>query len=154
MKFLRTDGEWHEPPMRCWVFFSNVTEETNTVLGASDSPTCSAYRDHKGNEFAFNDVVEGWSTRRIGRLVQVRKGCGQFGSDVYFLRTADGKLCTVENDSLKHSDAMITICCDTPETEYTITGEWPETGFIVDSPKQPENPGSFSILISSPNVNK
>ena len=118
---------------------------------ASNAPTCSVYRDHRGNEFNFNDVVEGWSTGRIGRLVQVRKGCGQFGTDVCFLRTADGKLCTVENDALKPIEAMIPKCDDTPETEYTIMGEWPETGFIVDSPKQPETPGSFSMMISSPN---
>lgn len=49
---------------------------------------------HSDAVFRFNDVVEFLFTflheeDRIGRLVQVRKGCGQFGSDMYFIRRAN-----------------------------------------------------------------
>ena len=30
-------------------------------------------------------------------------------------------------------------------------GKWPEVGFIVESPKQPETLGVFSMMISKPN---
>ena len=116
----------------------------------SGASHCSVFSE-RGTEYRFNDVVEGLTTGRAGRLVQVRKGCGQCGSNIYFLRQANGKLCTVENDMLQHSEAMIAPRDDTPETEYRIEGEWPETGFIVENPIQPETPGSFSVMIHSPN---
>jgi hypothetical protein len=34
-------------------------------------------------------------------VVQIRTGCGQFKSDMYFLRLSDGRLITSENQSYK-----------------------------------------------------
>lgn len=140
------------------------------------SGTCSVLLE-RGKEFRFNDhvcieMLMGVPIeKRTGRLVQVRKGCGQFGSCIYFLRMRDGSLATFENAMIRHVDDeqfvdafyrlngkeapvipdQAPVDSDSETATYTIGGEWPETGFIVDAPKQPETPGCFSMAISSPN---
>ena len=97
---------------------------------------------NRSDVFRFNDVVEFLFTflpeeDRIGRLVQVRKGCGQFGSDVYFIRRANGVLITGENCRLQHSTKDISVdAADTTMVEYSIRGKYPEVGFVVEAPRQ------------------
>ena len=131
----------------------------------------------RGKEFRFNDhvcveMLMGVPIeRRSGRLVQVRKGCGQFGSNTYFMRLRDGSLATFENVMIRHVDdeqfgdafyrlngkdapvipPQAIVDSDSEAATYTICGKWPESGFIVDAPKQPETLGIFSMAISSPN---
>lgn len=104
--------------------------------------------------FHFNDPVVGMTaglvagSRIIGRLVQVRKFCGRFGSDVFLIRKPDGSLITLENDLLEPYDGDVPVYAgDSIEQEYVIMGKWPETGFLIESPKQPEAGGSFSMII-------
>lgn len=132
----------------------------------------------RGKTFEFNAHVVMECTPlpiedRTGRLVQVRKGCGQFGSDVYFIRRRCGNLIRGENVMLRHvgdrafEDAYYLhgMGCpppeipdqpiyegDTPETEYTHgKGKYPETGFIIEHPAQPSSPvQSFALTISTP----
>jgi len=132
----------------------------------------------RGRTFRFNDhvVVEMLigvtDEKRSGRLVQVRRNCGQFGSNVYLIRLRDGSLMTFENVMIRHvndqrfeqsfyrDNGMIPPIVgeqpvddtDTEHTEYTIGDRWPETGFIVDRPVQPETPGLFAVAISMPNT--
>lgn len=129
--------------------------------------------------FSFNDhvcveMLRGVpDERRTGRLVQVRKKCGQFGSDVYFIRLRDGSLMTFENVMIRRVDDSLFdrafyICNDhippvipyqapddddSETAEYGIGGEWPETGFIVEKPSQPETPGCFGIAIIQQKAN-
>lgn len=104
----------------------------------------------RGKQFRFNDVVRGMTTGVEGRLVQVRCGCGQFGSDVYFLRRRDGTLHTVENDWLERvDDDSFPPGPDHPMVTYTIEEKWPETGFIVEKPSQPATPGSFRLTVQT-----
>lgn len=107
-----------------------------------------------GVEFKFNDVVELTATllseeERTGRLVQVRKGVGQYGSDVFLIRRADGILLTGENCGLQHKDADIPIMeDDNTERAYTIREQHPEVGFVVMRPKQPQTYSPpFSITV-------
>lgn len=71
------------------------------------SPVYTAYN---GKSFRFNDhvCVEMLfgvpDEERTGRLVQVRKGCGQFGSDLYFIRLRDESLMTFENAMIRKVD--------------------------------------------------
>jgi hypothetical protein len=111
-----------------------------------------------GQKYQFNDSVNVLFTFEddaCGRLVQVRKGVGQFGSDIYFIRRLDGKLSTFENVGLIHSkieypDQNI----DTTESEYTIRQKFPEKGFIIENPKQPQSESPvFGITITSEGVN-
>jgi len=129
---------------------------------------------YRGKEFRFNDHVYGEllmvpEDKRSGRLVQVRKGCGQFGSNVYFIRLRDGTLMTWENAMLRKVDdqdfikAFYRVNGNTPPevlpqeinendsecVEYTIKGEYPETGFVIESPSQPQKQGSFSLAITT-----
>jgi hypothetical protein len=84
----------------------------------------------------------------VGRLVQVRVGCGAFGSDVFFLRMPDGGLQTFSNEWLRPTNADIPADpADALDVTYTILGEWPEVGFVVEQPKQPKQGGSFTMLI-------
>lgn len=107
-----------------------------------------------GDVFQFNDVVEFLFTflpeeDRIGRLVQVRKGCGQFGTDVYLIRRINGVLMTCENCRMVHSDKDIPVHAgDSTDSEYTIKGEYPETGFVIEKPNQPQTPGCFGMTIT------
>jgi len=134
------------------------------------------YISDRKKEFRFNDhvCVEMLfgvpDEKRSGRLVQVRKGCGQFGSDVFFIRLRDGSLMTFENVMIRHADdeqfveafyrsngvgppsipAQAINEDDSETAAYSIRGKWPETGFIVERPSQPETPGGFAIVVTSP----
>lgn len=87
---------------------------------------------------------------RIGRLIQVRRKCGQFGSDQLFIRKPNGNLQTFENVSLQPYEAaeLPPLDGDDTETEYTVAGgKFPETGFIIENPSQPRTHGSFAITV-------
>ena len=81
--------------------------------------------------------------KRVGFCVQVRKGCGQFGSDLVFLRHADESLTTHENQayfamSQEQIDLARQIFIDTPENEdysfgYKCTGKINQIGFLIES---------------------
>lgn len=106
--------------------------------------------------------------RRIGRLVQVRKGVGAFGSDVLIIRLRDGSCATYENaliraaDDKRFEDAFYRSngaippqipeqpCnpIDTDSDEFTIAGEYPEVGFIIEKPKQPCTQSFFSMMVT------
>lgn len=133
------------------------------------------YKTLEGRELAFNEhvvaeMVPAPIAERSGRLVQVRKRCGQFGSDIFCLRLADGRLHTFENCLLRSASdetfvnnfyrangreapALIDVPIhpgDSEEAIYTIQERWPETGFIIDHPEQPETPGAFTLAITHP----
>lgn len=113
------------------------------------------YVNDFGREFRFNDIVECTATLApredaVGRLVQVRRKVGQFGSDVYLIRRGSGTLATFENVGLQPAiDAIPVHEGDSPETEYSIREEFPEIGFVVEEPRQPasESP-AFGIAIT------
>lgn len=154
-----------------------MIDKLNKLLNEPPVQPCSVLVAH-GREFRFNDhvcveMLMGFSDEmRTGRLVQVRRGCGQFGSNVYLIRLRDGSLMSFENVMIRHVDDERFVDAfyrangqpppvipeqapnesDAVTEAYSIAGKWPETGFIVDAPKQPETPGSFALTISSPNT--
>lgn len=130
-----------------------------------------------GKPFHFNDNVcvellfGVPDEKRTGRLVQVRKSVGAFGSDVLILRLRDGSLASFENVLLRHAndkdfeDAFYYSngkrppiipdqpCHedDSPTAEYTIKNQWPETGFIIEHPSQPQSAKqSFGVMVITP----
>lgn len=133
------------------------------------------YINSYGKEFQFNDHVCMEMTlgvpveKRTGRLVQIRKGVGAFGSDIYMIRLRDGKLFTWENVMMRHvNDKQFehnfyvsngvtppvipeqTIDSQDNITEaYDIAGKYPETGFVIEKPQQPKSGhNSFAITIT------
>jgi hypothetical protein len=134
------------------------------------------YANEYGNEFKFNDhicvemLMGVPDEKRTGRLVQVRKGCGQFGSCTYIIRLRDGSLASFENVMIRHAnDARFENAyyrsngkeppiirpqppheSDSENVEYTIAGKYPETGFIIESPAQPQREGAFAVTITTP----
>lgn len=111
--------------------------------------------------------------KRTGRLVQVRKGVGAFGSDLLLIRLRNGGLGSFENALIRAVNdkefetafytnngknvpeipRQIPYKGDTPETEYTINGKWPETGFIIDAPNQPSSDKhSFAMMVTNDTV--
>ena len=77
---------------------------------------------------------------RIGRLVQVRKDSGCFGTDTMLIRMANGRLqswenvsfCQPKNEYKELYDSFFKkVELDEPNMEYTICGELPATGFII-----------------------
>ena len=106
------------------------------------------------DHLSFNQVVQCTTAGVMedeviyGRLLQIRKGVGQFGSDLYLIRTPNGTLRTIENDVLKPCELECPIKeYDSETTEYRIADEWPETGFIIENPKQPEIDSPCSVII-------
>lgn len=146
--------------------------DDKTLAAGDTAPACSVWSEG-GSEFRLNDLVCAEcligvpDQRRIGRLVQVRKWCGQFGSHIYIIRLANGELMTFENVMIRHygdkrfEDAFYRsngrvppsvrvsppMACDSDMAEYTIGGKWPESGFVVGSPSQPQTPGAFALTI-------
>lgn len=100
--------------------------------------------------------------QRMGYVVQIRAGKGQYKSDMYFLRLADGSLLTCENDCYlpmtDEQEAMArSVFNIRPEDEgfqdnpeYRDYHKVGERGFIVynsDSKPQPDTP--FRITLTS-----
>ena len=98
---------------------------------------------------------------QFGRVVQIRSKCGQFGSDMYFLRLPDGTLMTAENQSYrqvpKHflDDVESNFTTDISyekdgfEKGYSIGGDQLEIGFLVDGMNTKGTPNQhFAITIT------
>jgi hypothetical protein len=136
-----------------------MSEQTKETDKAKE--TEEVYEQFGSLKFKFNDVVEcvTLSLMRqrpvVGRLVQVRLKNGQFKSDLFFLRHPDGSLGTVENETLKHSDAEVPIVeSDSPQQEYTIQQQWPATGFIIKNSQKPPTPNTpFSLTVKDAHGN-
>ncbi len=97
----------------------------------------------------------------LGYVVQIRRGWGAFGSDMYFLREHDGKLNTHENQgfwklSKEQAEVVKEFFEDSPEDElaenpnltYSIKGEQEESGFIVSSVNAPCRVDSCAFAVS------
>ena len=129
-----------------------TTNKSNSTTGSGlPAAPCSVFA-YMGHEYKFNDVVHGLTTGVKGRLIQVRIGCGQFGSNIMLIRLRCGALQTIENDMIQPSRAIIPKADDSAHQEYTIMGEWPEIGFIVYKPSQPQTHGSLALAVTAPNV--
>lgn len=79
--------------------------------------------------------------QRIGRLVQVRKRQGEFGSDVILLRLMDGSLMSFANQVFysineeykEYIHSLFNdVYLDEYDIEYSIQGREKATGFIVE----------------------
>ena len=96
------------------------------------------YKTYYGGTMKFNDAVK-CSTLSImtgkdviGRLVQVRKNCGSFKTDVFFIRLPDGTLQSFENEHIVKIEDDIPLGPDLSTSEYSINGKYPRVGFIID----------------------
>lgn len=126
-----------------------------------------------GKEFHWNQLVVMEMLMgvpdhlRQGRLVQVRKGVGQFGSDQYIIRLANGSLKTFENVLMRSANDKrfehafyisngkqppkiieFENTIDKPEGCYDIKGEWLEHGFIIEHPKQPKTGAAVAFIVT------
>jgi hypothetical protein len=143
----------------------------------SDNDTMATNEEYerRGKTFRFGDhvcaeAIIAADEKRTGRLVQVRIGAGAFGSDIYLIRLRDGILMSFENVSLRHADDkefeksfyllrddeppvipdQEMLDQDTEETEYSIIDNYPETGFIIHEPLQPNSSlQSFGMTITN-----
>lgn len=103
------------------------------------------YKDGFGKSFRFGDAVRVTCTllppsETVGRLIQVRKGVGQYGTDVYLIRKPDGRLSSFANVGLFPADVDLPRDAeDSTDVSYTISGGYPEIGFVIESPKQPQS---------------
>ena len=128
--------------------------EANVMTNPSEAP---CYEGDFGNLFYFNDPVIAEccfapERERVGRLVQVRKKAGAWGSDIYFIRRGDGGLMTFENVSLRKYSGKVAEPDegDSVDAEYSVRGEYPETGFVIKEPcGPPAQEQSFSLTITS-----
>jgi hypothetical protein len=137
-------------------FKENMLETTYYSMGSDDKPKFGeivlSYR-FAGKEYSFDN--------QLGRVVQIRTGCGQFGSDMYFLRLPDGTLLTSENQAYRkipdpfigdvesHFTTDIDYEKEGAEEGFTIGGKQLAIGFIVDGKDTKGTPDeSFSIMIA------
>jgi hypothetical protein len=98
--------------------------------------------------------------KRIGFCVQIRKNCGQFGSDMVFLRHPDESLTTHENQSYfamtaEQESLARTLFTHLPEDEdysegYRCCDKVTEIGFLIDHSKSKPMPNTpFNLTIES-----
>lgn len=137
----------------------------------------SIYISPEKRQFKFNDHVVAemvfglTDSQRSGRLVQVRKKVGAFGTDAYFIRNSDGTLRVVENVMIRHADDKefedafyvsngqnppdiphqpINEIDSTNEAYSYHNNQFPEVGFIIESSSQPASEKqSFTMLITN-----
>jgi len=111
-------------------------------------------REHFG-EWKFESEKHGFNTivisgpcpsstkpeQRVGRLVQVRKKSGGFGSDTILIRMMNGRLQSWENQSFcsiapeyanYYESLFKDVELDTPDIEYSICDRFKATGFVVE----------------------
>jgi len=99
-------------------------------------------------KLSFGDfVLSGMNTngkQAFGYVTQIRMKCGAFGSDIYFVREANGNLGTHENQSFwkltkDQANSLAPFfthlpaeeLAENPNLTYTVCGEYEESGFIV-----------------------
>lgn len=94
-------------------------------------------------EFGFNSIVVPMLLGRLefGRLVQVRRKSGVFGTDTVFVRVPGGELKSYQNCGFfginreyvhLYENAMADTKVDEPNMTYTLQGNNPATGFVVE----------------------
>lgn len=103
---------------------------------------------------------------RVGYLIQVRKKCGQFGSDRIFLRLADGTIADWQNQAffklLPEDEALARSVFECqPDEEDESVGYWDadkvhEIGFIIENSTSTPMPvtDDLSITITDTSGNK
>jgi hypothetical protein len=96
------------------------------------------------NAIVLTGPIMGRENPEFGRVVQVRKGSGAFGSDTVILRCSDGSLSSHHNQgfftiapehSKIYSDAMKKVDdleMDQMGATYSIQGNNPASGFVVN----------------------
>jgi len=146
----------------------NIKEESEELMSESYETSFSR-KNLYFNDLVVAEMIFTDDDKRIGRLVQIRKGVGAFGSDLLFLRMHDGSLMSFENVALRPADdkqfedafywsngrkppvirPVDEYQRDEPNIEYTMLGgKYPETGFIIKSPRQPHSDQqSFAMTI-------
>jgi hypothetical protein len=80
---------------------ASATETVHAILALTDYTLSLNFgRSPTQGQFVITGAQAGGPLeRRIGFCVQIRKKCGQFGSDLLFLRHPSGELVTHENQS-------------------------------------------------------
>tara|TARA_R110000851_G_scaffold286208_1_gene440094 strand:- start:42 stop:458 length:417 start_codon:yes stop_codon:yes gene_type:complete len=76
----------------------------------------------------------------VGRIIQVRKDSGAYGSDTILIRLMDGDIMSFENQSFfsvatefkEYYESILDKELDEPNREYSIFGNHKATGFVVN----------------------
>jgi hypothetical protein len=99
--------------------------------------------DYGYKTILITTAIQGRKGVRFGRLIQVRKKSGAYGTDTVILRESNGRLQSYHNmsffqvakefsiiyeDAMKESDNLN---LDNINDEYTIENQSPATGFVV-----------------------
>lgn len=127
---------------------------------AMRDPGSMIFKDLKYLQFVITGMnTDGDLAKRVGYCVQIRKKRGQFGSDMVFLRHADGRLTTHENQSYyamtPQQEALARQIFDIlPEDEeiekgYMCVDKVHEVGFVIEnsaSKPSPDTPFSITIM--------
>jgi hypothetical protein len=137
------------------------SEIVKQVLALTDY-TKGMYGDRhpaQGQMVVTGQQVGGSTEGRIGYCVQIRKNCGQFGSDMVFLRRPDGGLTTHENQGYypmtdEQEKLARSLFAELPEDEdysegYLCCGKVHELGFLIDHSKSTPTPNTpFNLTVS------
>lgn len=95
---------------------------------------------------------------RVGYVTQVRKGVAQFGSDLVFLRLANGRLITHENQGFwklnEEQEALArSVFEKLPEDEdytqgYTCVNKVHEIGFLIENSESIPSPNTSNLTLT------
>lgn len=131
---------------------------------------------HLGNlklnveEHGFNTIIISGpcqgnisDSEMVGRLVQVRKKSGLFGSDTVLIRTLNGTLMSFENQAFwdidekyktYYDELFSEIYYDEPNREYSINDKHKAIGFIVNGMDCTDGRVGSMIISTDQNGNK
>lgn len=111
---------------------------------------------HPGQFVVTGPQMGGGTIKRVGYCVQVRRRCGQYRSDMVFLRHCDGKLTTHENQSFyaltAEQEALARSIFEVlPEEEdfsgsYSVNGVH-ETGFVIENSQTQGSPTTPMTMV-------
>jgi hypothetical protein len=134
-----------------------VIQEVLAMIN-EDSRMVSPDKLHQGQLVATGFVMPNNPLSRVGYVTQIRKGVGQFGSDLVFLRLATGGLMTHENQGFwllsEEQEALArSVFEDLPENEdyahgYLCVNKVHEVGFIIEQSKSTPAPISGNLNIT------
>lgn len=137
-----------------------LTRDIDRIVRMTDRRAMIGLSSHPAQGQFVVTGMQPWATTRlsmVGFCVQVRVGFGQFGSDMIFLRHADGSLTTHENQcfyALSEDQVALArrVFVMLPEDEdyghgYRCANKVHEVGFVITGSRSPAAPVKAGMAI-------
>jgi hypothetical protein len=140
----------------------NTVDVLKQIMGLTDyrRTMLDLAKAEAPGRFVVTGPQPGWNLlKHVGYCVQVRKGCGQYSSDMVFLRHPDGSLTTHENQSFFAMTAEQEVLAREifevlPEDEdfsqgFSCTDKIREIGYVIENSASKASPGQSTLTMTT-----